>query len=554
MDTTGTAAGRPALPSRSRTRASVVAGLGLVERLATLAAAWSFAGSSLATQLGAGAAVALVFATRTFAQVAFVSRTQAELLDRVIVSLLRGDVLKGTVLPDQDAHAELAQALRYVSEHLVRERPLLVADGLASAIIASFIAWHEPPKLVLGAVAVLLLALCILAWSRASLRRSIDREWIVERQAFDAMVDALEGRLEIVATGRSDAFVERARVRVKAWGDAGVRRAAAAVLSGRLPLFGLAGLVIGLALVADRMGVLPLLRMSELAVFASAIPAFSGVAQGIQAKTRADRWLTTVGSIINDASRPRPAVRSVQTRRPKSISLDGVSFRYAVTGREASNEDGRALSHVSFAWNAEGILALTGRNGSGKSTLFRLLLGLAAPSAGRICLDGDDLAHIDADSWRAHLAYLPQRPYLPPRSTIGEAIRLLVPTASDDGIFAALDRVGALPSLQRGSRDPLRTYVGELSIGQRQRVALARMLCMDPGWLVLLDEPDANLDRAGIALVGDVIRELAGTRAVIVAAHSSELLESADRILVLENGRLVHDQVGNSMGHAAPGT
>jgi ABC-type transport system involved in cytochrome bd biosynthesis fused ATPase/permease subunit len=170
-----------------------------------------------------------------------------------------------------------------------------------------------------------------------------------------------------------------------------------------------------------------------------------------------------------------------------------------------------------------------------------LLLGLVRSSTGSVFVDGVPLDAVDIERWRAQAAFLPQRPYLPPRSDVRASIRLLAPSAPDDKLLWALERVGILASLRRVSADPLSVGVDTLSVGQRQRVALARVLCRDAP-LLLLDEPDANLDRAGIALVADVVRELAADRTIILAAHTPELLEIADRVVTLDAGRVVGDE------------
>jgi ABC-type transport system involved in cytochrome bd biosynthesis fused ATPase/permease subunit len=151
------------------------------------------------------------------------------------------------------------------------------------------------------------------------------------------------------------------------------------------------------------------------------------------------------------------------------------------------------------------------------------------------------LDELDADAWRRTVAFLPQRPYLPPRSDVRAAVRFLVPDAADDAILQALDRVGLLSLLGRGGGDPLAVRIGALSVGQRQREGVARLLCQ-PASLLLLDEPDANLDRAGIATMARLVRELAEDKRVALVAHHGDLLEAADRILVLDEGRLTGDE------------
>jgi ABC-type transport system involved in cytochrome bd biosynthesis fused ATPase/permease subunit len=151
------------------------------------------------------------------------------------------------------------------------------------------------------------------------------------------------------------------------------------------------------------------------------------------------------------------------------------------------------------------------------------------------------LSDVDPDAWRAGVAFLPQRPYFPPRADVRAAVLWPAGDADDARVAAALDRVGLMPALRRDREDgadPLAVKVDALSVGQRQRVALARILCRDAA-LFLLDEPDANLDRDGIALVAGLVRDLAARGMVAVAAHTPELLETAGQIVALEGGALV---------------
>jgi ABC-type transport system involved in cytochrome bd biosynthesis fused ATPase/permease subunit len=192
---------------------------------------------------------------------------------------------------------------------------------------------------------------------------------------------------------------------------------------------------------------------------------------------------------------------------------------------------------------------LVGANGSGKSTCLRLLLGLGRPRTGAVRLGGVDLRDTDLDAWRERVAFLPQRPYLPQRAEVRAAVRLLAPEASDARIVAALDRVGVLPALHLVSADPLAARIDMLSVGQRQRVALARLLCRDAALLVL-DEPDANLDREGIALDAELIRERARHRMIVFAAHTPELVALAGRTLTLGAGRVDRDETHEAQAAA----
>jgi ABC-type transport system involved in cytochrome bd biosynthesis fused ATPase/permease subunit len=165
------------------------------------------------------------------------------------------------------------------------------------------------------------------------------------------------------------------------------------------------------------------------------------------------------------------------------------------------------------------------------------VLGLATPTAGQVLVDGVPLVDLDVLAWRRAIAFLPQRPYLAPRATVRECLRFLEGDVSEEWMHECLERVGLRTVLGRASQDPLGVRVGTLSIGQRQRVALARVLCRRAP-MVVLDEPDANLDRDGIELVGELVSEIARDRMVLVVAHTQELLARADRVVTLDAGRV----------------
>jgi ATP-binding cassette subfamily C protein CydCD len=174
-------------------------------------------------------------------------------------------------------------------------------------------------------------------------------------------------------------------------------------------------------------------------------------------------------------------------------------------------------------------VAITGASGAGKSTLLRALLGFAPPAAGRILVDGVDLADIERSSWHRQIAWVPQRPHLF-AGTVAENVRLARPDASDAEVRSALTAAGAA-----GFASP-DDVIGEdgagLSAGQRQRLALARAFLADRP-LLLLDEPTANLDGDTEADVIAALRELSAHRTVLLTAHRPALLPLADRVHAL---------------------
>jgi len=512
-------------------RAAVVSASALVQRLLAPAMAWVLFGSSLPMQLGVALALSVVFTAHTLTQRMIAARTEADLLDRTAAAVLDGDVLRAGVASEDDARVEIVTAIFHAAQAVSQTLPNLVADLVSCVLLGAWVVRTEPARFVLLAGTLTVVAAGALFVSRRSVERAVARAWDVQEQAYETFADILDGRLEVVASGFRGTFLEKLRRRTTDWGAAGAAVAASSALSGRLPLLAIA-ILVAVALVLS-----PSIRQSasaslaEVALFASVTPAFAGVAQGLHGLTRVERWVGVVAHVIRSAVGPTGGTSASETPRGE-VRFDDVSFGYPGVAGAA------ALREVSFTWEGRGALALAGPNGSGKSTCLRLLLALAAPVSGAVRVGGVALAQVDADAWRRQVAFMPQRPYLPPRSDVAQAVRWLAPAADDERLLRALDRVGILPSLQRGGRDPLKVRVDTLSVGERQRIALARLLSRDAS-LFVLDEPDANLDRAGIALVADVLRELAREHGVIFAAHTPELLGVADHVVTLEGGRVV---------------
>jgi ABC-type multidrug transport system fused ATPase/permease subunit len=218
------------------------------------------------------------------------------------------------------------------------------------------------------------------------------------------------------------------------------------------------------------------------------------------------------------------------TRIPPSpadvpVRLEAVSFAYP-------SRASVVLDAVDLELAPGETVALVGESGAGKSTIAALLLRLAEPTAGRVTVGGVDLADCDLDAWRSHLAWLPQHPTIV-RGTVADNIRLGGREASGRSVrrAAALARVDVV----------LDTEVGDggqpLSAGERRRIGLARAFLRDAPFVVL-DEPTADLDPDNAELVAEAIERLCADRTVLLVTHRLEVARSADRIVVLEGGRL----------------
>jgi thiol reductant ABC exporter CydD subunit len=196
--------------------------------------------------------------------------------------------------------------------------------------------------------------------------------------------------------------------------------------------------------------------------------------------------------------------------------------------------EGDRLAHTSLVIAPRELLAVTGRSGAGKSTLLGLLLASLCPDLGTIRVGGVDLALLDPDVWRQQVAWLPQRPLLF-AGTIADNVRFGEPGATDDEVARALRHGCAdfVPGLPGGLQETLGERGAGLSAGQRQRIALARVLLRVQRrgcGLVLLDEPTAHLDSATEGrVVASLVSALAG-RTTVVATHRAAFSAVASRV------------------------
>ncbi len=218
--------------------------------------------------------------------------------------------------------------------------------------------------------------------------------------------------------------------------------------------------------------------------------------------------------------------------REAAVRLEGVSFSYP--GRPEN-----VLSSLDLELRPGETVALVGSSGAGKSTVASLLLLLAQPSSGRVTAGGVDLAECDPETWRAHLAWVPQYPTLF-QGTVAKNIALGDPAAGEARIRAAAELAGADEFIRR-LPDGFGTIVGDggraLSAGERRRIAIARAFLRDAP-LVILDEPTANLDQEGAEVVGSALARLGIGRTVLLIAHDDEMVRHADRTVRLFGGRI----------------
>jgi ATP-binding cassette subfamily C protein LapB len=217
------------------------------------------------------------------------------------------------------------------------------------------------------------------------------------------------------------------------------------------------------------------------------------------------------------------------------IEFRDVSFSYPGVSQPA-------LSKINLKIKAGEKVGIIGRIGSGKTTLEKLVLGLYAPTEGAVLVDGIDIKQIDPADLRRAIGYVPQDPVLF-YGSLKYNLTLGAPFAEDDHMLEVA-RIAGIEDFAASHPDGYDMMIGErgdsLSGGQRQSVAVARALINDPS-ILLLDEPSSNMDNQSEAALKRRLKEAAVSKTMVLITHRTALLELVDRLIVIDNGRVMAD-------------
>lgn len=518
-----------ATSKRSRVLVGAVVVLSIAARMAVLGTALAIGREDAQAGIAMGVAAALIFGLGRVIQGPARVAIECDLHMATVRAILDGDVLD---VPAADTQRVVFEGNHRSVELLSTLVPSLVADGLGTLLMTPLLVSALTGRLVL----IALLLLSIIAVVAIVMRRFTRLLQTRLGQAYEAVADAvlvaIEGTVEVVAAGREPHVIDNLDATLRAYQRLAARAAWLSALLGRAPIVaGLLAVAVVAAFDASSRDALATAIVARALVLAAVMPSVVGAVLSAHAITRSVALSGPFADLLSTPAR-RDALRVGigAPHLPAPIGASALEFSYARTAPSVFRD-------LSYDWPVGEPLVIVGPNGSGKSTLLRLLIGLRAPTAGFVHVEGRDLEQVDVRKLRRQVAYLPQRPYLGEpyaslRSVLG-AFRDRPDVAADVAMRRALARAHIASARRTSGEDILDVRLGELSSGQRQRVALARMLLQDAR-MVLLDEPDANLDQEGIALVAALVSELtaAGTM-VAIAAHTPQLAALSKRRITL---------------------
>ena len=534
--------------ARVGTGAAVAFGLGAVLRTG----AWH---ATLAW-IGVAVGLILVRALLTTVQSATLAGASVRITTKLRMRLVSTILTLGPRWLARERSGELQSVLVDGVERLDDYFRLFLAKVAAAAIsavaILSTVVIIDPPT---GACIAVLAAAVILAPPaeyRALGRRM--RFWSESYRPLSAeFVDNLQGMTTLKTFGVAEERGRELRRRSADIRDAAIRLVTVSgYFKGLTTVAAAAGVAAGLAVGGFRLASGDLSTQELLLILLLAGECFlpsreisNAMHTAVWGMSKVERTFTILQT--------EPSGTSVVSQRPTVTAAPTISFEEVTFGYRP---DRYTLKSVSFTVGSGETVAIVGPSGAGKTTIAALLLRFFDPDSGRTCIDGIDIAHLHPDVVRESIALVPQDAFLF-HATIRDNLKIADPDASDARLWQVLAAAGAeefVRSLPAG----LDTVVGErglrLSGGQRQRIAIARALLKDAP-ILILDEATSNVDVATEESIQESLRALRRGRTTLIIAHRLSTVRDADRILVLDDGRIAehgaHDQLIQQRGRYA---
>jgi thiol reductant ABC exporter CydD subunit len=476
----------------------------------------------------------------------FAHRTGDAVVHTLRQQLLRHALTLGPAWLSGERPGELSltatRGLRSLHTYFARYLPQAAMAATIPIILLAWVASQDWLSLVVVVGLVLAVPVTMIYFGRAANRRS-ERQWRRLTSLAARFLQLVEGLPTLRAFGREAQGRREVMAATEGVRQATMRTLRVAFLSAlSMDLIagfgvGFVAMVLGLRLLWGQLSL-----QTAMAVLLVAPEIFVPLRRAGAEFHASTEGQAAVARVLEVLDTPAPGVEAPVGAPTAGIVQPPLRGPLHIDGLRVEYEHRHAPALVEFALRIEpaGRTALIGPSGSGKSTVLAALLSFVTPAAGTMQIGDTRSSTLTATQWRAHFAWLPQRPFLF-TTTLAENLRLGAPEADDDGLRDVLQAVGLLGLVEQWPRR-LDTPLGQggltLSAGERQRVALARAL-LSPAPILLLDEPTASLDPATVSALAMAIEPWLAGRTVLVAAHDAVLLPGYDDIISLQAGHPV---------------
>ena len=421
----------------------------------------------------------------------------------------------------------------------------LITQSIMAVCILALLFWNDPT--LAGAVTMLFGGAygCVYFGFRQKLSTIGSRRVAANKLRFKTLSEALSGIKEVRMTGREQYFLDSFTEALSGY----TRQMIAAGLISQLPKYLMESLAIGgilgvtLYIVGVKQTVQEVIPVATLYAVAAyrILPAFQQITKALAALQFNRKSLNVISRDLGSANGHPGATEIRKIRKQpitcrETIELQNVSFRYPAS-------ETNAVEQLTLTIHRNTSTGLVGTTGAGKSTVADIMLGLLIPQSGQVKIDQTPITEQTAPAWQIQTGYVPQQIFLTD-DTIASNIAFGVKPVNidNDALIRAARMAHIYKFVTEELPDGFNTIIGErgirLSGGQRQRIAIARALYHNPELLVF-DEATNALDGMTEAIIQQSVRELAGTKTLLIIAHRLNTVKECDVIHVLEGGKII---------------